>query len=70
MMSKWWAFREPTSDEVLVDEIKAAVENLSQLGKEAKKRGINVWVKDHGRVIRPDDLVFDEAYRIDRKQIG
>lgn len=70
-MSKWWQFREPTPDETLVDDIKAAVENLTNLSAEAKRRGITVWVRtNRTSAIRPEDLSFDEAYRLNREKFA
>lgn len=61
---------DPTPDEELVAEIKAAVLTLQKLGEKAFKRGITVYLQENWRssgvrtyCIDPDRLTFHKAYK-------
>lgn len=62
-----------TPDQELVQGIREATQRLHDLGVEADRRGITVWLrsKAFGRseIVKPQTLVFDEAYKLDRKQL-
>lgn len=67
-----WLFPDPTPDEKLIADLKHHVEQVALLGREARKRGITVWLRngyDRG-IIKPENLGFDEAYKTHRNQIA
>ncbi len=80
-----WLFPDPTPDEALIAEIKQAVARVVELGTEADRRGITVWLRTghwrgtvwlktrHWRgsdFFRASRLTFDEAYKTSTKKLG
>lgn len=62
-------FPPKTDDQMLVDEIKQTVKTLEELGKDADKRGIFIWVRTtyDGTVHRPHQISYDEAYKTNKQ---
>ena len=69
-----WLFSKPTPDEELIRQLKAAVEEVTRLSKQARRRGISVWLPDNflsgGKIIHPEYLTWDRAYKRHEEKIG
>lgn len=53
------------ADKAKIDRVRAAVKELQEAGRDAKRNGLTVWLKVGAtcKFSFPEDVIFDEGYR-------